>query len=193
MAKVHPNPSANTCSSSSEKETFTIWMKSLVCHGNGCTVFNSVGNVAFRVDNYQQRCSSKAFLMDSTGNILFSLNRKKLGFGSWEGFKWIDSVVRMEKPYIRVRRNGGILRKDNSCQVSVGCDESSYTITGFEGKSNLKITDFSGQILAEATRKQSAEGVVLGEDVLRLTVEARADQSLVMALVTLYGLICGKL
>ncbi|KAG6399310.1 hypothetical protein SASPL_140786 [Salvia splendens] len=160
MAKVHPNPSANTCSSSSEKETFTIWMKSLVCHGNGCTVFNSVGNVAFRVDNYQQRCSSKAFLMDSTGNILFSLNRKKLGFGSWEGFKWIDSVVRMEKPYIRVRRNGGILRKDNSCQ---------------------------------ATRKQSAEGVVLGEDVLRLTVEARADQSLVMALVTLYGLICGKL
>ncbi|KAG6384344.1 hypothetical protein SASPL_155850 [Salvia splendens] len=144
MAKVHPNPSANTCSSS-EKETFTIWMKSLVCHGNGCTVFNSVGNVAFRVDNYQQRCSSKAFLMDSTGNILFSLNRKKLGFGSWEGFKWIDSVVRMEKPYIR------------------------------------------------ATRKQSAEGVVLGEDVLRLTVEARADQSLVMALVTLYGLISGKL
>lgn len=76
MAKVHPNPSASTCSSLSEKETFTIWMKSLVCHGNGCTVFDSDGDVAFRVDNYQQRCSSKAFLMDSTGNILFSLNRK---------------------------------------------------------------------------------------------------------------------
>ncbi|XP_057775774.1 protein LURP-one-related 4-like [Salvia miltiorrhiza] len=197
MARVHPNPSANTCSSSSsssEKETFTIWMKSLVCHGNGCTVFNSDGDVVFRVDNYQQRCSSKAFLMDSAGNILFSLNRKKLGlFGDWEGFKWIDSVVRMEKPCFRVRRNHAILRKDNSCVVSVGCDENSYTITGFEGKSTLRITDFSGQILAEATQKLSAEGVALGDDVLRLTVEARADQSLVMALVTVYGLINRKL
>ncbi|KAG6397037.1 hypothetical protein SASPL_143198 [Salvia splendens] len=100
----------------------------------------------------------------------------------------------MGKPYIRVRRNGGILRRDNSCQVSVGCDESSYTITGFEGKSNLKITDFSGQILTEVSyTKAICKGVVLGDDVLRLTVEARADRSLVMALATLYGLISGKL
>ncbi|KAH6769055.1 hypothetical protein C2S51_014391 [Perilla frutescens var. frutescens] len=196
MAKIHPHPSLNTCSSS-ERETFTVWMKSLVFHGNGCTVFNSKGHVAFRVDNYQQRCSRKVFLMDSTGNLLFSLNRKKLGmFGCWEGFKWIDSDVRMKRPLFQVRRNRAILSKDMSCQVILGCDKNSknyYKIIGFEGKSSLKITDFSGQILAEATQKQSSEGVALGDDVLRLVVEEYADQSLVMALITVYGLINGKL
>ncbi|XP_042030053.1 protein LURP-one-related 11-like [Salvia splendens] len=147
------NPSANTCSSSSssstsEKETFTVWMKSLVCHGNGCTVFNSKGQVAFRVNNYQQRCSTKAFLMDSTGNILFSLNRKKLGFGWWEGFKWSDSNVRTEKVCFRVRRDQ---RRWVCCVVSDdGC--CNYTIEGFEGKSSLKIRDFERRVMAEATQ-----------------------------------------
>ncbi|KAL1569058.1 protein LURP-one-related 4-like [Salvia divinorum] len=194
MVKIHPNPSANTSSSSSsssssEKETFTVWMKSLVCHGNGCTIFNSDGHVAFRVDNYQQRCSTKAFLMDSTGNILFSLNRKKLGFGCWEGFKWSDLNVRMEKACFRVRRN---LRKGVCCLVG---DDGyyNYKIEGFEGKSSLKIRDYAGRVMAEATQKLSSQGVNLGDDVLRLTVEAHADHSLVMALVTLYGLINNKL
>ncbi|KAH6777592.1 hypothetical protein C2S51_008904 [Perilla frutescens var. frutescens] len=197
MAKIHPHPSMNTCSSSGTTETFTVWMKSLVFHGNGCTVFNSKGDVAFRVDNYQQKCSRKVFLMDSTGNLLFSLNRKKLGmFGCWEGFKWIDSDVRMKRPLFQVRRNRAILSKDNSCQVILGCDKNIknyYKIIGFEGKSSLKITNFSGKVLAEATQKQSPEGVGLGDDVLRLRVEANVDRSLIMALVTVYGLINNKL
>ncbi|KAH6823998.1 hypothetical protein C2S53_016982 [Perilla frutescens var. hirtella] len=200
MAKIHPHPTAETCSdqSSSGRETFTVWMKSLVFHGNGCTVFNSKGHVVFRVDNYQQRCSRKVLLMDSTGNVLFSLNRKKLGmFGCWEGFKWIDSDVRMKRPLFQVRRNRAILSRDNSCQVILGCDKlnrkNDYKIIGFEGKSSLKITDFSGKVLAEATQKQSSEGVGLGDDVLTLMVEANVDQSLIMALVTVYGLINNKL
>lgn len=78
------------------------------------------------------------------------------------------------------------------CVVS---DDSccNYTIEGFEGKSSLKIRDFEGRVMAEATQKQSTQGVNLGDDVLRLTVEADVDHSLVMALVTLYGLINNKL
>lgn len=83
MAKIHPNLSissstntTNCCSCSSERETYTIWMKSLVFHGNGCTVYNSRGDVVFRVDNYQQRCSREVFLMDSSGKVLFSMKRK---------------------------------------------------------------------------------------------------------------------
>lgn len=76
-------------------------------------------------------------------------------FGSWEGYKWINSDARMEKPWFQVRRNLSILRKNTRCQVSLGCDEnnrSCYTITGFEGKSTLKITDInSGHILAEVS------------------------------------------
>ncbi|KAK6137619.1 hypothetical protein DH2020_028645 [Rehmannia glutinosa] len=117
-------------------------MKSLVFHGNGCTIFNSEADVVYRVDNYQQRCSSKVFLMDSSGKVLYSINKR---------------------------------------------------IIGLEGKSALKIIDFSGQLLAEAVQKQSSEGVPLGEDVLSLMVEPQADQSLVMALVTVYGLINNKL
>lgn len=45
----------------------------------------------------------------------------------------------------------------------------------------------------QATQKQSSEGVSLGEDVLTLRVEADVDQSLVMALFTVYALINNKL
>lgn len=136
--------------------------------------------------------------MDSTGNILFSLNRKViLGyFGSWEGFKWTTSDVRMERPWFRVRKNRSIRSKEMSCSVSVGSERNSrnyYKILGFEGKSELKITDFEGRVMAEAKQKQSSEGISLGDDVLSLMVEAHVDQSLVMALLIVYGLINNKL
>ncbi|KAL0312621.1 UNVERIFIED_CONTAM: protein LURP-one-related 11 [Sesamum radiatum] len=173
-------------------------MKSLVFHGNGCTVFNSRGDVVFRMDNYQQRCSRKVYLMDSNGKVLFTISRKKLPvFGCWEGFKWIgNSRVGMERPWFQVRRTHPILSKDVSCIVNLKSDEnigSCYRIIGLEGKSTLKIIDFSGQIVAEATQKQSSSGVPLGEDVLTLMVEANADKSLIMALVTVYGLMNNKL
>ncbi|KAG8374915.1 hypothetical protein BUALT_Bualt10G0045200 [Buddleja alternifolia] len=85
-----------------------------------------------------------------------------------------------------------------SCRVTLRSDENSrinccYKIIGLEGKSTLKIVDFSGHLLAEAIQKQSSAGVVLGDDVLTLTVEPQADPSLIMALVTVYGLINNKL
>ncbi|KAL7111674.1 hypothetical protein ACP275_05G104500 [Erythranthe tilingii] len=208
-SKVYPSLINKPCSIinpslTRRRETFTMWMKSLVFHGNGCTVFNSRGEVAFRVDNYQQKCCTKVFLMDSYGNVLFSLNRKKMGiFGCWEGFKWIESERRNEKrPYFQVRRKSNFFSKNISCKVTInGFDDennsitSCYLMSGFEGKSTLKIFDFSDRrlLLAEAMQKQSIEGISLGDDVLALMVEPHADQSLVMALVTVYGLINNKL
>ncbi|KAL8543722.1 hypothetical protein ACS0TY_004328 [Phlomoides rotata] len=197
MAKIHPNTSINSsgiCSSISEKETFTVWMKSLVFNGNGCTVFNCRGEVVFRVDNYQKRCSSKVFLMDSGGKTLFSIYRKRLRiFSCWEGFKYPK-----EKPWFQVRRNHTIFSKEICCRVVLKCEQNStsykYRIVGLEGKSALKIIDCSGQILAEAIQKQSSDGIPLGEDVLTLMVEPHAaDQDLIMALVTVYGLINNRL
>ncbi|GFP79513.1 protein lurp-one-related 4 [Phtheirospermum japonicum] len=169
-------------------------MKSLVFHGNGCTIFNSKGEVVYRVDNYQQRCSRKAFLMDSSGNVLFSINKKVIiKFGCWEGSK--DDK---ERSFFEVRRNYTFLSKDISCRVALKCNKNAlnakYKIKGLEGKSAFKIIDhFSGQLLAEAVQKQSSSGVCLGEDVLSLMVEPKADQSLIMALVTVYGLINDRL
>lgn len=45
----------------------------------------------------------------------------------------------------------------------------------------------------QAKQKQSSTGVVLGDDVLSLEVEGDKDYSLIMALVTVYGLIRGKI
>ncbi|KAL2543682.1 Protein LURP-one-related 11 [Forsythia ovata] len=198
MAKIHPQTSLNSYSDlASVRETFTIWMKSLVCHGNGYTVFNSKGQVVFRVDNYQTRCSSKVFLMDSSGQVLFSINRKKLQiFQCWEGYKWIDSKVKGAKPRFEVQRNHKVFSRDMTCNVTLECDEFAgkwWRIIGFAGKSTFKIIDHTGRLLAEVIQKQSMAGVPLGDDVLSLVVEPHIDQTLVMAIVIVYGLINGKL
>ncbi|PIN27208.1 hypothetical protein CDL12_00001 [Handroanthus impetiginosus] len=197
MAKVHPKTSMITTScqySSSEREIFTVWMKSLVINGNGCTVFNSKGEVVFRVDNYQTRHSGEVLLMNLNGEVLFSIKKKKLlVFRSWEVHKLINSEFYEEGESFKVKRKCRLFGKDISCDVSVGCNnktaESCYKIVGFEGKSTIKILDNEGQVLAEMMQKQSLGGVCLGDDVLSLTVEPQLDQSLIMALVIVYGMI----
>lgn len=83
MAKIHPQTLSVSSSSSNDdyymksmRETFTVWLKSLIFHGNGCTVFNSKGEIVFRVDNYQERSSNEVFLMDLYGDVLFSIQRQ---------------------------------------------------------------------------------------------------------------------
>ncbi|GER38861.1 hypothetical protein STAS_15402 [Striga asiatica] len=201
MAKIYPNNNNNhssnsNCDYSFERETYTVWMKSLVFHGNGCTVFNTKGDVVYRVDNYQKRCGNRVFLMDANGKVLYSINRKKMHIlGCWEGYKWKgNSKVNNGRPWFQVQRNSAILSKDMSYKVTFKCrEENECKIIGsIQGKSALKIVDSSCHLLAEAVQKQSS-GVSLGEDVLRLTVEPKADQSLVMALVTVYSMINNKL
>lgn len=63
----------------SKAETFTLWMKSLIMQGNGLTVFNGNGQIAFRIDNYDEKSSREVFLMDLRGKLLFTLCRK-VGF-----------------------------------------------------------------------------------------------------------------
>lgn len=64
----------------SRRETFTLWMKSLLFHGKGCTVFDAEGKLVYRIDNYCVRKSScreeDVDLMDLRGHLLFSLRHK---------------------------------------------------------------------------------------------------------------------
>jgi translation initiation factor eIF-2B subunit alpha len=60
-----------------EQERFTIWMKSLVFNSKGCTVFDSKGNLIYRVDNYDSKSwSNEVYFMDLNGKILFTLRQK---------------------------------------------------------------------------------------------------------------------
>lgn len=78
MAKVHPcKPSSSSCSTLGDcRKTYTIWMKSLVANGNGFTVYDSWGEVVYRIDNYSTKCCREVFLMDLHGNVLFSMFQK---------------------------------------------------------------------------------------------------------------------
>ncbi|KAH0974796.1 hypothetical protein GBA52_016695 [Prunus armeniaca] len=210
MAKIHPliilnssheAPSSSTASTSScsnkymtsKRETFTIWMKSLVMQGNGCTAFDESGEIVYRIDNYDNKHSNEVYLMDLRGKLLFTVcERKMCGFLSWEGYK-SNTIVGANRPMFRVRKSCRAILGNNECsyKVSMGSETScSYKLEAFGGKSSaFRITDSNGGFVAEAKRKQSSSGVVLGDDVLSLVVEAHVDHSLIMALVTVYGLI----
>lgn len=80
--KVHPrallssSSSSAPCYFSSKRETFTIWMKSLVLNGKGCTVFDSDGHIMYRVDNYNTKSNNEVYLMDFDGGVLFTILKK---------------------------------------------------------------------------------------------------------------------
>ncbi|XP_022737987.1 protein LURP-one-related 4-like [Durio zibethinus] len=213
MIKVHhiaaatAPPSSSSSSSSSyvtsRRETFTVWMKSLVMQGNGCTVYNENGEIVYRIDNYDKKCSNEVYLMDLQGKVLFTILRKKQWFfRRWVGDRCNDLNLNTdEKLQFQVRKNlRNILKGDLSCQVimicfdNIGQASSCYRIKGLEaGKSAFKITDDNGKVAAEAKRKLSSSGVLLGEDVLTSEVEPHVDHCLLMALVTVYGLIHHRL
>ncbi|XP_042509958.1 protein LURP-one-related 11-like [Macadamia integrifolia] len=207
MAKVYPqqSPSSSTASASpspyvtSTRETFTLWMKSLVLHGNGCTVYNSSGEIVYRIDNYHEKCSDEVYLMDLGGNVLFTIRRKKLRlFGCWEGYRCNTSRSSKEKPWFKVSKIREILKGKSSYKVTVECDQPQPRCYRIErlvsGKSEYRIVlDDSGELVAEVKQKQSTSGVSLGNDVLTMVVEPQVDHSLIMGIVTVYGLISNKM
>ncbi|PRQ51736.1 putative tubby-like domain-containing protein [Rosa chinensis] len=200
MAKVHPQAPLSSSSPgyfTSKQETFTIWMKSLILNGHGCTVFDSNGQIVYRVDNYDSRGRAKVHLMDLKGQILFTILRKKSKFlGVWEGYRSSNGkeINLKNTPRFQVRRS---FKGKSACKVIVGLDKNQiqqYRIESWsKGKSACKILDKFGRLVAEVKRKQSTCGVVLGEDVLTLVVEPFMDHSLIVGLLVVYGLINRKL
>ncbi|XP_007040185.2 PREDICTED: protein LURP-one-related 4 [Theobroma cacao] len=195
MAKVHPQASvSDPCSmGSAGRETFTIWMKSLVCHTNGCTVFDSEGEIVYRVENYDSKGSSEVHLMDLRGKVLFTILKKKLQlFGCWNGHRGNFTGTKKEKPCFQVKKYWRIPRRDLAYQVTMGLNKYWIVSLG-RNKQGFKIVNIAGDIVAEVKQKQLSSGVVLGDDVLTLEVEPYIDHSLIVALVTVYGLINRRL
>jgi len=75
--RVHSSWPPATCTGERRK-VFTVWMKSLVLNGHGCTVYDSDGGIVYRVDNYgSARCGGGVCLMDLHGTVV--LNDKRVG------------------------------------------------------------------------------------------------------------------
>ncbi|KAL1207300.1 Protein LURP-one-related 11 [Cardamine amara subsp. amara] len=208
MKKVHPDQttvSAGEETSSpyltTEKESFTIWMKSLVFNTNGCTVFNSKGDIIYRVDNYNSKSCREVYLMDLSGQVLFTLRRQKFGLlKTWEGYRSPSgkSKSATKLSYFRVKNNVfQIPNKDSSSSYRViagSCrHDAQYCYNMVNRGSSLAIEDNCGKLLAEVKRKQSKNGLELGEDVLTMMVEAQVDHSFIVGLVLTHSLINCKL
>ncbi|KAB2632706.1 protein LURP-one-related 11-like [Pyrus ussuriensis x Pyrus communis] len=122
MAKVHPlltfksTGDASSSSTStpnnkyltSKRETFTIWMKSLVIQGSGCTAFDENREIVYRVNNYDSKHSSEVYLMDLHGKLLY------LPYG------YKSNGICASKPLFRMRKKAK--RKQSSSGVVLGDD-----------------------------------------------------------------------
>ncbi|KAL9228478.1 hypothetical protein vseg_004056 [Gypsophila vaccaria] len=172
-------------------------MKSLILGGKGCTVFDSNGRVVYRVDNYRSKCSDKVLLMDCHGQVLLTILRKKFAMLSrWEGYR--HEKKNGASWLFRVKKCWKFTKKPLGSEVVVNLDhdKNSPVLKIEKGKSknsSCKIVDRVGGPIAEMTRKQSEGGVVLGDDVMTLVVEANVDHSLVMGLMVAYNLIHSKI
>lgn len=87
MTKVYPNGAATATanvtayeadrdSGSDEATVLTVWKKSLLLNCNGFTVFDTKGNLVFRVDNYLSGRKGEIVLMDAYGKPLLTIRRK---------------------------------------------------------------------------------------------------------------------
>ncbi|PUZ53121.1 hypothetical protein GQ55_5G029100 [Panicum hallii var. hallii] len=181
-----------------EKQVYTVWMKSLVFNGHGCTIYGQDGRVAYRVDNYACSRSREVYVMDSDGKTLIKLLKKNFGvFKTWKGYSYRHGPAGLEqensKPWFSVQKAHRILKKgrqySSRAVVTVCMSGKVYKIDGVSHKSEYRITAADGEVVAETKRKKTASGVVLGEDVLSLTVGPAADRLLVVGLVVLCGLL----
>ncbi|KAJ1286964.1 hypothetical protein BS78_03G393000 [Paspalum vaginatum] len=195
MAKIQPlpspspSPSPSSADESHSSQVYTVWMKSLVFNGNGCTVYGADGRVAFRVDNYGCRGGREVFFMDGAGKALIRIRRKSFGvFKRWEACRCLDADGGEEaRPWFTVHK----ARKEGGAAVTMhGSGGRTYSVDGCSsgGKSDYKVRGADGAAVAAIARKQTASGVVLGDDVLTLTVESGADHLFVLGLVVVCGL-----
>ncbi|AEE33013.1 LURP-one-like protein (DUF567) [Arabidopsis thaliana] len=178
-----------------EQERFTIWMKSLVFNSKGCTVFDSKGNLIYRVDNYDSKSwSNEVYFMDLNGKILFTLRQKKLGFfKSWEGYNSTGTRFRLRKIFkILPRESSSSYKVVMGSRIVDGDQQSCYKIVN--RGSVFAIKDGSGRLMAEVKNKLSdISGLDLGDDVLTMMVEPQLDHSLIMGIVIAYKLTKCKL
>lgn len=130
-------------------------------------------------------------------NNSFYILQRLLAFGCWEGLKNCNNnnsnSRSQEQPWFQVKRRNTMIKGKVACEIKVGCQNYSLvkTSSGKAAAFAFRIMNKDGEIIAEAKQKHSVTGVALCKDVLSLDLAAGTDHSLLMALVTVYGLICG--
>ncbi|MCL7050625.1 hypothetical protein MKW94_029650 [Papaver nudicaule] len=197
MTKVYPNATTETTRipkqiffdrpkqiSNRQVEVLTVWKKSLLFNCNGFTVFDTKGNLVFRVDNYRAGNKTEIFLMDASGKTLLTIRRKKLSLSdNWMVFDGDSSV----NPKFMVKKHVNFLTSKNLAHV-VSCQSANkelmYEIIGSYAQRCVAVYDNRKRLVAEIQRKEAAKGgVSFGGDVFRLIVQPEIDPTVAMSLV----------
>ncbi|MCL7030329.1 hypothetical protein MKW94_016876 [Papaver nudicaule] len=105
LEKNLTSSSSSCCFITSTRQTLKVWMKLLVFNDNGCTVYDSNGDVVYRIDNYDQKLKKEFYLMDVHGNVLVIILKRKLSVAKfWEGYKSSKLEERINnKPWFQVK------------------------------------------------------------------------------------------
>ncbi|KMZ65519.1 hypothetical protein ZOSMA_31G01070 [Zostera marina] len=195
MTRIHPNSSASNAKhkpiSNDKREiatVLTVWKKSLLFNCKGYTVYDSKGDLHFRVDSYSSDgTSTEIILMDHIGKPLVSFRRKRLCLGqTWQIYNGEES----KNPIFAVKKH---LLGSNKILAHVsryGRSEEDvkweYVVEGsYEGRC-CGVYDRNKTRVAEIQSKQSVGGVGFGNDVFRLIVnEAELDSTIAMSIVIL--------
>jgi len=169
----------------------TVWKKSLVFSCNGCTVFDSSGNLVFRVDNYPSDPQDQVVLMDAAGVAILTLRRKRLSLhNEWRGF--LGEFRDGQKPLFVIRRAPSLLITRKSLAEVYMCTSSAkskmkktpdYHVEGCYAKRCFTIMNSFNEAVAEVKPKQVRPEITLGGDVFNLIVSPGDDQALVMGLI----------
>ncbi|KAK9153395.1 hypothetical protein Sjap_000875 [Stephania japonica] len=194
MPKVHPNLSSASLATKGQAvddvpqaEVLTVWNKSLLFNGKGFTVFDSKGNLVFRVDSYASLTkSSDILLMDATGSPLLTIRRKqRLGLGdTWGVYEGEETRTArfVVKKHVSIRSAKSLAHV--TCSSSGAA--AAYEIEGSYARRCCAVYDGERRCVAEIKRKEAAVGgVSLGVDVFRLVVHPEIECSVAMALVVL--------
>ncbi|KAI3525141.1 hypothetical protein L2E82_02432 [Cichorium intybus] len=176
-----------------EKEThLTVMKTSLFFAGDGFAVYDSNGQVVFRVDSYgpDNRDAGELVLMDPSGRCLLTVRRKRPSLHQrWEGF--LGERMEGDKPIFSVKRSS-IIGRSNMTVEMFGDRTEEYQIEGCFSQRNCTIYDSAKVTMAEIKRKVDVStNVMLGKDVFSLTLKPGFDGAFAMGLVLVLDQING--
>ncbi|XP_027362030.1 protein LURP-one-related 17 [Abrus precatorius] len=181
----------------------TVWRKSLVMSCKGFTVFDSYGDLVYRVDNYIGR-PNEVILMDASGKpILTMCRRRKLGLlDSWFMYEGelgnqrtrSSSLSKSSRsPICCVRKHVNLLHGNSNIQAYVYRGDShsdkrcaAFVIEGSYAHRTCKVLDECKRVVAETKRKEAnTKNVSFGIEIFQLIVHPGFDHAFAMALVLL--------
>lgn len=203
MTKVHPNASRESASASasatSESErdqrpnpprVLTVWKKSLLPNCNGFTVFDTKGNLVFRVDNYIAANKYHIVLMDAAGTPLLTIRRKRLSLGdTCLVFEGEDSgkLLFTARKHVNILNSKCLAHVFSSSSPSISKKEIAYEMEGSYAQRCCTFYNKNRRKVAEMKMKEAVpgSGLAFGSDIFRLIVQPQMDTTLSMAFVIL--------